>query len=236
MRAPAGFSADAPTAADLADAFARAKADDWITESDDGTFGLRHPAPCSVVLTVSSAGDAGTTAQVGLIFGAAHDGGDYARTLDGDGVLLAPASLRLLASHPAIDRARLRLDPADLASLTLVRGGARCVLDGAQGHLIRAHEEMDSGSDEKLARAIGAFYAQDAVHPGAPLPGEGFDQPTLEMEASSHGGGGPAADRRITVGALTRIGPFEEYFARVSGVNATFAVPKQSVDGILAAW
>jgi hypothetical protein len=236
MRAPAGFSADARAAADLADAFARARADAWITESDDGTFGLRHPTPCSVVLTLSSAGDAGTAAHVGLIFGGGHDGGDYARTLDGDAVLLAPASLRLLASHPAIDRTRFRLDPADLTSLTLARGGARHVLDGAQGHLTRAREDVDAGSDEKLEKAIGAFYAQDAVHPGAPLPGEGFDQPTLEIEASTHGGGGPATDRRITVGALTRIGPFEEYFARVSGVNATFAVPKQSVDGILAAW
>jgi hypothetical protein len=41
---------------------------------------------------------------------------------------------------------------------------------------------------------------------------------------------------RITIGAPTHVGAFDAYFARVSGVDATFAVPRQAVGAILDAW
>jgi hypothetical protein len=235
LHAPPGFAADAPAAADLTEAFAHAKADAWIAETDDGTFGFQRQASCSVVLTISLA-EAGATSRVGVIFGARVDGGDYARTLEGGSVLQAPSALRLLASHPAIDRARLRIDPALLTSVTLVHGGVRRVIGGAVGQLAGVREELDSGSDDKIAAALAGFYAQDALHAGSPRPDEGFDRPTLEIDAMGRGENGPATDRHITIGAPTAAGPFETYFARVSGVNATFAVPRQSVDAILAAW
>ena len=104
------------------------------------------------------------------------------------------------------------------------------------GRLARAEEEADSGSDETIGSALAGFYAQDALHSGSPLPDEGFDRPTLEIDAFGRGENGPSTDRRITIGAPTGTGPFETYFARVSGVNATFAVPRQRVDAILAGW
>jgi hypothetical protein len=236
LRTPPGFAADAPAVADLAEAFARAKADAWITETDDGTFGFQSPAACSVDLTVSHGDEAGATSRVGVVFGARLDGADYARTLEGGSVFQAPAALRRLASHPAIDRARLRIDPAALTSVTLVHGGVRRVIGGAVGRLAREEEEADSGSDEKIGAALAGFYAQDALHSGSPLPDEGFDRPTLEIDTFDRGENGPSTDRRITIGAPTGTGPFETYFARVSGVNATFAVPRQRVDAILAGW
>jgi hypothetical protein len=236
LRTPPGFAADAPAAADLAEAFARAKADAWIAATDDGTFGFQSSAACSVGLTISRGDEAGATSRVGVVFGARVDGADYARTLEGASVFQAPAALRRLASHPAIDRARLRIDPAVLTSVTLVHGGVRRVIGGAGSQLARNEEEGDSGSDEKIGAALAGFYAQDAVHSGSPLPDEGFDRPTLEIDAFVRGENGPATDRRITIGAPTGAGPFETYFARVSGVNATFAVPRQRVDAILAGW
>jgi hypothetical protein len=38
------------------------------------------------------------------------------------------------------------------------------------------------------------------------------------------------------VGAPTRVGARDAYFARVSGVDATFAVARPGIDAILGAW
>jgi hypothetical protein len=235
MNAPAGFAADAQAAADLADAMAHAKADAWITESDDGTFGLQAPAACTVTLVVTAHQAPGSPRRVGIVFGDEHGGGYFARTLDGPAVFLAPAALRVLASHPAIDRARLRLDTIPVTRVTLVHDGERRVLDIAAHAAGLIPASTDAGRAEQLSQAVVSLYAHDALHSGAPQRGEGFDEPTLQIDAIVRADAGPA-ERLITIGAPTRVGPFDAYFARLAGVDATFAVPRRSVERILDAW
>ena len=223
LRSPAGFAADPLSAADLAGAMVRAKADAWIDEKDDGTFGFGKPGACSVTLGLESAGDAGPARRATLLFGADADGGTYARTQDDPAVFVAPKVLRELVAHPAIDRGRFRLDLGSLTSVTLLRGSARRTL----GH--------DSEND-KLASAIGGLYALSALHPGAPAAAEGFDRPTLEIDASAGPDAAAATPTRIVVGAPTVVDGVDAYFARTSDVNATFAVPHNAVGAILDAW
>jgi hypothetical protein len=214
MLAPHGFAADPVTATDLASAVARAKADAWVAEGDDGTFGLASPGACTVSLSVASPSGGGTR-RAAVVFGAAGEGGVYARTSDDPAVFIAPQSLHDLATHPAIDRSAFRIDPSTLASAKL---------DGANGRLL-----VDAGVTS-LASAIGSLYAVAALHPGAAGKGEGFDHPTLTMELTT----ADRKTRRITVGAPAQVDGMDVYFARAADIDATFIVPRSPVAALLA--
>ncbi|HEV3191152.1 MAG TPA: DUF4340 domain-containing protein, partial [Polyangiaceae bacterium] len=234
MRTPAGFAADVASTIDLVDAFVRAKADQWLAENDDGTFGLG--SGCTVALTLAPVGVAGPSNRAGIVFGAEGEGGVYARTLEDPAVFLAPWSLLAIARHPAIDRSRLRFEAGAVARVTLVRGRAQMVLRNVDGQLVRSGLEAgDAGADDKLAAALAGLYATTALHPGRPARDEGFERPTLEIDALSRGDAG-LLETRIAIGAPGRDGPSEIYFARAAGIDATFAVPRQTVDDLLKAW
>jgi hypothetical protein len=94
-----GGAVDNLAASSLAESIARAKADGWVAESDDGTFGFGGQGSCSVTLTLDTASDGAPPAHVGLIFGDESEGDVYTRTADGKGVFLAPVALRDLASR-----------------------------------------------------------------------------------------------------------------------------------------
>jgi Domain of unknown function (DUF4340) len=239
LREPAGLPADTTAAVDLADAVARATSDTWIAESDDGTFGFEHGGACAVALGLAPNANGTARAPATLFFGADAAGGVYAKTAGGDGVFVAPLALRGQAARPAIDRARMRIDPAALDRVVVTRGAARIVLEAEEGRLTRATDagstvEASDAGNERLENALASFHAQGALHTGAAAPGEGFDRPTLEIQAIARG---DAAERRtvITIGAPTRMDGGTDYFARTSGVEATFAVSRQCVDAILDA-
>jgi Domain of unknown function (DUF4340) len=235
MKAPLGFVADVASTTDIVEAFAHAKADQWLAESDDGTFGLANG--CAVTLTVAPGEAAGPGRKAGIVFGVEGEGGFYARTLDAPAVFLAPSALHGLARHPAIDRSWLRFEPAAIDHVTLVRGRAKLVLTKVDGRLVRSvpHPD-DAGMDDKLARALSGLYSPTALHAGGPAPDEGFDQVTLQIDAFARGDAGETRETRVAIGAPGRDGANEIYFARTPGVDATFAVPRHTVDALLEAW
>lgn len=237
LSAPSGFAADATVATDLTDAFAHARADAWIAERDDGTFGFGASGACTVTLALTGDGDARLRPAVAMLFGGSARGGAYARTRDDPAVFVAPEALRELASHPAIDRTRLRLNADAVVRVTLARGSARITLVVADGGvLVRSGVHKDDAGVDRLGAAVASFYSHAALHAGAPSAAEGFDRPTLEIDATARVDAGAWRETSIVVGAPTRVGPLESYFARVSGIDATFAVPKRSVDAIFEAW
>lgn len=238
-----GFAADNLSAASLADAFARARADAWVAEVDDGTYGFGRAGSCTVTLTLGPATDGGTERRVGLVFGDQAEGGFYARTVDGHGVFLAPLSLREVASHPAIDRSRFRLNLSSLARVVIERKGTRLVLARPHGadRLVPLVADRDKGQSSEddpggdLDAALAGLYAESAVHAGSPEVDEGMDRPTLSIEATARGDAGVPVVTRISIGAPTRSGTSDAYFARIAGVDATFAVPRAAVTAILDA-
>jgi hypothetical protein len=234
LRAPQGFPVDPGAADELASAIAHAKALRWIAERDDGSFGLTGESACSVSARMEAESAGRGPRPVGVIFGRATDGGVYAKTLDSPAVFVAPEALRALASHPAIDRGRLRVDPRTVTRVTLVRGASKVTLERQGAQWIRA--DRDAGADPRLGQEVFELMADQAIHPGPPARTEGFAQPTLEIEALVGGDGRPPSTTDIVVGAPTRVGTRDAYFARVSGVDATFAVARPGVDAILGAW
>lgn len=236
MRTPPGFTPDAASAMNVAEAFAHAKADAWIAESDDGTFGLEGADSCAVTLTMSQVPrEGGAPLQVGIVFGGEDHESVYARTTDGEAVFAAPSTLREIASHPAIDRSRFQLDSAKLARVTLTRGGARLVLVRSGDRLV-LERRGDGGDDETVEGALTALYAQSAIHAGPLLHDEGLERPTLEIRAAARDDAGALDETRIAIGAPTHSAGIDAYFARVSGVDATFAVPRQPIDTLLKSW
>jgi hypothetical protein len=235
MRSPAGLPVDASSVTDLVGAIAHAKADAWIAERDDGGFGFDGPASCTIGLTI--VGEAGRSSRrVGLVFGDEGDGGVYARALGDSAVFVVPKVLRELVSRPAVDRGRLRIDPTALTSVTLATGAGRLVLERSGERLVRPTRERDAqGDDDRLETALAGFYAQAALHTGAPTPDEGMDRPILEIRARGAEADGGAREIRIFVGGPGHIDADEVYFARVAGVDATFAVPGRAVNAILDA-
>jgi hypothetical protein len=216
MRAPAGLPADAVSVADLVGSVAHVRAEAWLAEADDGGFGFEGPGACAVTLTV----DGGR--RVSIAFGAAGDGGFYARTLDEPAVFVASAGLREVLAHPAIDRARFRLDAGAGAAATVVHDGVR--------HVVSA----DAG-DDRLAVALAGLYAQSALHAGPATAEEGLARPTLEITATTRADGGPLVETHLAVGAETEVDGAPAYFARAASLDATFAVPKARVAAILDA-
>jgi hypothetical protein len=214
MLTPGGFAVDPVAVTDLASALAHAKADAWITESDDGSFGLGRPGGCAVTLALA-APDGGPARGVTLSFGA-DAGGDafYARASDDPGIFVASGVLHALAAHPAIDRNRFRLDARALSSVTVARGDHRRSV------------AFDADAPDALARAVEGLYAEAALHTGAPGKSEGIDHPTLEVVG---------AGVHVSIGAPASVDGIDGYYARAAGVDATFIVPKHAVDAIVAA-
>lgn len=214
MLAPAGFSVDPVAVSDLANALAHAKADAWITESDDGSFGLGRPDGCAVTLALA-APDGGAARTATLSFGGDAGGGSfYARASDDPGVFEASGVLHALATHPVIDRKRFHLDGHALASVTVVYGDHR-----------RA-AALDSDAPDALAKAVEGLYVEAALHTGAPGKSEGMDHPTLELLGTGV---------HLSIGAPATIDGIDGYYARAAGVDATFIAPKHAVDAITAA-
>ncbi len=230
MRLPAGQSVDVGYVMDLVESLAHAKVEGWVAESDDGTFGL-GPSACRVTLGLAPRDADGGSPFHTMVIGAEAEGDAFARTLEDPAVFTAPASLRALAQHPAIDRSLFRIDASPGAHATLTRDRTKISLTASGGAFSRPGRE--EAGDDAVGAALTATYARNAVHAGPAAPREGFDFPTLEIELASRSA--PSVVRRIIVGAP--IGsPDDGYFARVSGVNATFALGGRTVGALLAGW
>jgi Domain of unknown function (DUF4340) len=255
MRAPRGFATDPFSIADLTGAISGAKAEAWVSETDEAGFGFEGRSACTVTLTLAARPKGAATKQqlaatptdadarrVTLRFGREAEDGFYARASGNSAVFIAPTLLRDLVSHPPVDRRALRFDRDALQSVTLVRGSSRVLLDRKGDRLVRRGLDVDdAGDDSKIEQAIMGLYPQAAIHTGAALPDEQMNTPRLEViveAASGLEGGANVAPRetRITIGAPSQVDGADVYFARASRVDATFAVPGRAVSAILDAW
>ncbi len=206
MRTPADYGVDNAAVTDAIDAATRARAESWIADADEGRFGF---GSCAIALEVASDGGARTAR---IEFGREGEGGVYARTSDGPAVFVAPRALR--------DRARAWLvdlhgfAPPDVALVTLERNGKRLGFSA------------DAGDDttDAILRAANVLRADSVVHLGAPLADEGFGQPSLVLTIS-----GKTSSKRITFGREAVTNDAKTVLARVTGIEATFAVDRDRV-------
>ena len=211
------FPADVAGALDVASAVGRAKAEMWAADVDDGTFGLGKSG-CS--LTLGYTDDAGTR-TVALEFGREGEGGYYARVVGDAPVFVAPRSLRALAARWLVDRAGFRVDPPSQDGVTL-KAGTKVVTLARKGPSL---ERLDGGGEEvggRVAEALAGLRAEGIVHLGAARADEGFAQPALDVRVRRAGDSGAAL--HFVVGHAAVWDNQKVYFARLDGVDATFAI------------
>lgn len=222
MTAPAGFAPDPAAVLDVANVVLRAKAESWIADADDGTFGFAD-AKCAVAITVAHDGGA---ARLGLVLGADAPGGVFAHVEGEPSVFVVAKPVADAARRLVIDRSAFAIDAAT-ASVVVAKRGARAELRAGR---------VDGGAADggaKLADAIASLRADAALHVGPSARDEGLATPVLELRVAS---GDAGTARRIAFGGETTVGNEKMRFARVDGVDATFVVPEALVDAILEAF
>jgi hypothetical protein len=216
MTSPKGFTADQAATLDLVDQIARLRADAWIADSDDGSFGF-STSNCSVTITAKG----GRT--IALRIGRDGENGVYA-IAEGTPVFVEPRPFRDALARILVDRSVLGLETSKATSIVLSRGGARVELKRGADRFA-----TDAGlpvSVESITSALDVLRADDVVRLGPPAPDEGFAQPSLDIRAGT-------IHIRFGRDALRKNQAI--VYARVDGVDATFAVARERVDPIRSA-
>lgn len=236
MRAPRGMTAGTTAVEDLLDELAHAKAESWVAEQDDGTFGLAGRQACTVGLSIDDGNS--PVRRTSLIFGDEAPQGVYARTGDDPGVFVMPTSLKDAVRSPLIDPSTFRIDLDVTATVRVMDRGLRTLLerDGDRFVARSANSdgaELSSPLRDALEREVAALRPTAATHFGAASADEGFDPPTMDIDVVRRHGGGPPGEAHFTFGARARYRDTDVYFARMTAVDATFVVPATAVRGVL---
>jgi hypothetical protein len=227
---PSGYAPDLALVGDLVSDVVRAQADAWVADSDDGSFGFDGP-PCTITLSLEQDGG---PRKVGIVFGReATGGGYYAHGLGEEPVFLAPKSLHDDAGRLLVDRTAFHVDSAEVETVTLSRGATRLVLHGSAGKL---HLDGAGGAEiaEKVAVSLDAMHADDVVHIGAPKPSEGFSRPSLDVRIKTRSDAG-AREVHFVVGDSALLLKERMFYARIDGVDATFALARDHVADLMNA-
>jgi hypothetical protein len=123
--------------------------------------------------------------------------------------------------------------PSDVETLTLSRGAKRLVMNGRGGKLVWA----DGGTadpDDKLAVALDGLRADDVTHFGAARPEEGFAHPSLDVRIETRSDAG-AKEVHFVVGDSALVQKERMFYARLDGVDATFAIARDRLAPLLDA-
>jgi hypothetical protein len=228
---PRGFGVDAVLASELTDALAGLSVERWVSDQDDGSYGLGQPEFEVRVETES----AGHSAEHRLVVGRPTSGGAFAASGEGSGVFVLPkrtlAILRLLP----IDRSALMVDTSGAVTITLKpRAGEKLVLGrtGSGFERVQGKAELGPTGLTELLAALGSLRAEVAVHTGPERREEGLAAPALEVEVAYPEGHTPAR-QRIRFGAVDAWQDSSVRYARADGIDASFVVLKSKVEALL---
>lgn len=230
-----GLLADDGLVGELADTFARMTTRRWISESDDGSFGLAEPR---ITLTAKlMAREGGEARTVKLSIGSKTDDGSYGQLDTDPAVFIVPKPLEDAATRWLVQRGALRIVIDAVDAITLEGD------DGKRMELTREGKELrlsapgagaPSANAKALAATIGAALEDllpvAAVTIGPVQDYQGFKKPTLTIAVKT-----PTAEYTIKIGAGDVYDRTSIHYARRSGIDATFAVPQSVVRQLLDA-
>jgi hypothetical protein len=232
--APAGFLIDSALGLELCDGIRNISADRWIADKDDGTFGLEPPS-LRARLTVRKEG---RLEDHILLVGRQTASGFFAKMGDDPGVFVLPRRLHETLTTLALDRSVFIMDPADTVRVTLEAEGRAVVLERRGDEFVETDpgEPLSQDAIRKIVDTLAALRAEAAVGVGPALPGQGFERPVLtvhiEREAGQPGRPQVAVFR---VGAGDSWRGISIHYARVDGVQATYAVARSGIRALIDA-
>ena len=235
LTSPVGFDVDAGLASDLAEALGSLAADRWVADRDDGSFGLDKPV-VRVALTLEKK-EAGTE-QHTLVVGSRTSRGNFASMKGDQGVFVLPRSTVETLQTLLFDRSKFVVRPGMAARITLQGPDAKVVLEKRGTAYVQSggSTQLSPAAIQQITDALSSMRAETALHVGPARPAEGFEKPALgvrvELEASD---GGRPITTTWHVGKGDSWRDVSMYYARVDGVNATFAITRSKVKRLLDA-
>ncbi len=223
LEEPKSLAVDAGLASDVAEALAKLRAERWVADHDDGSFGFDKPS-ARYELGLESG-------QARVETGRATSGGVFARVDDRPEVFVLGDSARRAIETWAVDRSYFMVDPGEVRHIRFERGATKWELDAsARGPDAGAAAERF----EIVRKALGEARAEGLVHLGPPHKDEGFDKPRLALTVRTVPPP-PAEPReiRITVGKGDVWRDNSVFYVRRAGVDATFAMAQSKLRVLL---
>jgi hypothetical protein len=212
LEEPKGFLHDGSLVADAVQTLGALQAARWVSATgDEPSFGLASPR-----LRVSVRLSAGGPRE--LVVGAPTEGGYFARVSPDPGVFVLPRSSYLQLAAPLIDRALCPISQGDLARIEL-KAGARTQVLERSGEAWKGNGVSPTRTSE-LVETLSALRADFTVHLGPARPDEGLAKPSLTISLrDTHG-----KVYRVLLGARATLDDADIVYARLDGVDATFAL------------
>jgi hypothetical protein len=207
LEEPKGFKHDGSLVADAVQTLGTLQAVRWVPGGDPASFGLEPPR---LRVSITLAEGAGSRE---LVVGAPTPGGFFARASTDPGVfVLSRANLDMLAT-PLIERALLPVPEAELVGIQLESGGRTA-------QVTRADARWQGDLSDEVVEAILALKAEQTVHLGAETAAEGLARPSVTVRFTAKNG----QQFRLRVGANDTLAESPIAYARLDGVDATFAL------------
>jgi hypothetical protein len=208
MDEPKGMSVDAGLASQLVEALSSLRADRWVADIDDGSFGFAEPK-AKYELEVGER-------KIGLEVGRETSGGAFARRTDQPGVFVLPVAVQRAIETWVIDRSFFMIDPQEVAQIKL-------------GTTTPPADKV-----ETIKNTLATLRTEGVVHLGAARKEEGFDKPLLRLSIQTARANAPAPTTvKLTVGRGDVWRDTSIFYARREGVDATFAIAQSKIKPLL---
>jgi hypothetical protein len=217
LEQPSSLAVDPGLANDVAEALAQLRADRWVADRDDGSFGLDKPR-AKYQLELEGG-------VVRVETGRATSGGAFARRTDREGIFVLPTAAERTLETWAVDRSYFMFEPGDVRQIRIDRAGRRSTLEPVRPGA------RDAGSAERFEaarRVLSEARAEGLVHVGAPRGDEGFDTPLATVTVQK---GNSTIQFSIGRGDAWR--DTNVFYARRDGVDATFAIAQSKIRPLL---
>lgn len=230
LEAPSGFEVDASLVSALIDGLQNLLAERWVSDTNDGSFGLATP---QIEVTLETKGKEAKGEQPKTLrVGREVPGGAYAELSGVPGVfVLSSAALRSVTT-PVLSRAGFVLATDRLSSIELQTGNRRLTLRFRGGVWVSDTEGVDTAHADKIVEALSTLRPDFAVHAGPPDPDEGFQRPTLTVVAKTENQTGEHKSV-IRIGATAVVRDTVGYYARTADSDASYLIEQHRVRQLL---
>jgi hypothetical protein len=218
---PKNFAIDAGLASDVTEAIVKLRAERWVTERDDGSFGFADSGAHYEIGLEASA--------IRIDIGRATSGGVFAKVADRPEVFVLSDVARRNIETWAIDRSYFMIDPAEVRQIRMRRGATTWDLSATN---------RDGGVSierfEIARKVLAEARAEGVVHLGPARKEEGLDKPRLDLVVRA----APPApadphEIRIAVGSGDVFRDNHVFYVRRAGVDATFAIAQSKLRPLL---
>lgn len=228
-----GLAADIGFGTELSTSLCPLRAERFVAEKDDGSFGLQHPR-LSIDLELGKGADA---KLVRLLLGAPTDRGSFAKLEGDDAVFVLDKRVEASASRWLLDRSPFSFALGDVLKATIAPRDPKSkpiVLEREGGLLRIASEPSATARAASLRDALADLIPEGAVGIGAPRKEQDLDPPrvtlTIEREdlSAPEGTSSKKPDPKRTI--VIKLGADDSFrgtaitYARIGDIPATYAI------------